>query len=98
MRIVRHVRIRASARACERACTPEPITVTLSASVRARRRVANADPAAVRVAVMYSPSMTASGVPVSGSKQQISAWCVGRSRFSGNRLTSLVVSAFADGR
>ena len=42
--------------------------------------------------------MTAAGVPVAGSKTQIRAWCVGRSRFLGNRLTSFVVRASADGR
>src|SRR4051812_38685141 len=47
---------------------------------------------------MMRPSMTAVGVPVAGSKTQMSAWCVGRSRFCGKRLTSLVVRAFADGR
>src|SRR5918995_2785864 len=42
--------------------------------------------------------MTTSGVPSAGSKQQMIAWCVGRSVLWGNRLTSLVVSAPAEGR
>ncbi len=42
--------------------------------------------------------MMAVGAPVSGSKQAMIAWCVGQSVFCGNRLTSFVVSAPADGR
>src|SRR3954454_10010022 len=33
--------------------------------------------------------MSATGVPVAGSKSAITAWWVGRSRFSGNSVTSL---------
>ncbi|HZS31718.1 MAG TPA: hypothetical protein VFA37_10710 [Gaiellaceae bacterium] len=40
--------------------------------------------------------MSASGVPVSGSKSAISAWCVGRSRFPSKSVTSLQPSP-ADG-
>ncbi len=59
------------------------------ASGRASMRVASAAAAAVRIAVMYVPSMSATGVPVAGSKSAIAAWCVGRSRFSGKSVTSL---------
>ena len=52
----------------------------------------------MRIAVISVPSMIAIGVPVSGSKQQMTAWCVGRSRFCGNTLTNFVVSAALDGR
>ena len=51
--------------------------------------MASAAAAAVRIAVMYVPSMSAIGVPVSGSKSAMSAWCVGRSRFSSKSVTSL---------
>jgi len=59
------------------------------ASGRASRRVASAAAAAVRIAVMYVPSMSATNVPVAGSKSAMAAWCVGRSRFSGKSVTSL---------
>ena len=71
---------------------------TTWASRRASSRVASTEPAAVRVAVTNVPSMTATGEPVSGSKQQMTAWWVGRSRFSGKTLTSLVVNDADDGR
>jgi len=47
---------------------------------------------------MAVPSMRATGAPVSASKQTMTAWCVGRSLFSGNRLTIFVVSMPAEGR
>jgi len=69
-------RTRRSAAACVRAWTPEPRIASTRASSRASSRVASAEPAAVRVAVMYVPSMSATGAPLSGSNTQISAWCV----------------------
>ena len=60
------------------------------ARVRPReKRVASAAAAAVRIAVMYVPSMSATGVPFAGSKSAITAWCVGRSRLPGKSVTSL---------
>ena len=91
-------RSRASARACAWAWAPVPTIATTCASSRARSLADSAAPAAVRDSVITRPSITAIGVPLAGSKAQISAWCVGRSRFSGNRLTSFVVRAPADGR
>ena len=52
---------------CARACTPVPKMPRVRASGRARWRVATAEPAAVRAAVRAEPSMTASGIPVTGS-------------------------------
>ena len=55
------------------ACTPVPKIARTEASGRASRRVARAEPAAVRMAVMCSPSMTAAGAPVSESNTAINA-------------------------
>ena len=54
-----------------RACTPVPTTATTWLSGLASARLADADPAAVRIAVINVPSITATGVPLSGSKQQM---------------------------
>ena len=90
-------RTRASARPCDWAWTPLPSTARTDASSRASRRVASAEAAAVRVAVMYVPSISATGLPFAGSKTMIAAWWVWRSRFRGKRVTSLQASP-ADGR
>ena len=58
---------------CDLACTPVPMTARTSASGRASARVARADVAAVRNAVIHVPSRSASGVPVSGSNATITA-------------------------
>ena len=50
-----------------------PRIASTQASGRASRRVASAAAAAVRIAVMYVPSMSATGVPVSGSKSAMAA-------------------------
>src|SRR6266576_939166 len=96
-RISLNARTRGNARACERAWTPVPRRASTSASSRARSRVASAEPAAVRAAVMDVPSITARGVPFSVSKTTITAWCVCRSMFCGKSVTSLHASP-ADGR
>ena len=57
----------------ERDCTPVPRIASTRASGRASRRVASAAAAAVRIAVMYVPSMSATGVPVFGSKSAMAA-------------------------
>ena len=59
MRISSKRRTRGSARACVRACTPVPTMASTRASSRASSRVDSAEPAAVRVAVMYVPSISA---------------------------------------
>lgn len=89
---------RLRARACARACMPVPITDTTDDPARDSSLVASAEPAAVRAAVTKVPSITAAGVPVVASKQQMMAWWVGRPVFSGNKLTSLAVSEPAAGR
>ena len=48
--------------------TPVPITASTAASSRASSRTESAEQAAVRIAVTTSPSITASGAPVTGSK------------------------------
>ena len=72
-RISLQSRIRAKARACDRAWTPVPRMASTHASSRASSRAASAAAAAVRVAVMCVPSISASGVPFSGSKSMIAA-------------------------
>ena len=57
-------RTRGMATAWALAWTPVPRMASVAASGRASRRVARADPAAVRMAVMCSPSMMAAGLPV----------------------------------
>ena len=61
--------------------------------------MASAEPAPVRVAVIASPSSSASGRPVSGSKTAITAWWVGSSppALRGNSDTSLATSAPDEG-
>ena len=59
------------------------------ASSRASSRAASAAAPAVRASVTYVPSISAIGVPVSGSKSMIAAWCVGRSVLPGKSVTSL---------
>ena len=66
-------RTRGNISCAERDCTPVPRMASTRASGRASRRVASAAAAAVRIAVMYVPSMSATGVPVSGSKSAIAA-------------------------
>src|SRR6185312_8899224 len=70
-----------------------------AASARASNRAESAEPAAVRAAVMTSPSMTACGTPVSGSKAAIRATWLGspRAGFWGNWPTSLAARAPAPG-
>jgi len=69
-------------------------------TLRASSRVASADPAAVRIAVMAVPSISATGEPVSGSNTAITAWWVGIvvPALPGNRLTSFVTRAPFEGR
>ena len=74
-----------------------PRIASTRASGRASSRAASAAAAAVRIAVMYVPSISATGVPFAGSKSTIAAWCVGRSVLSGKSVTSLQPSP-ADGR
>jgi len=59
---------------------PLPRIARTFASGAARSFVATADTAAVRISVINRPSITASGVPVSGSTRKIVAICVGRPR------------------
>ena len=66
-------RARGTSPAAERDCTPVPRIASTRASGRASRRVASAAAAAVRIAVMYVPSMSATGVPVAGSKSAMAA-------------------------
>ena len=88
-----NARTRVTAAAWARAWTPVPRMARVAASSRASRRVASADPAPVRRAVMAVPSSSASGRPSSGSKTAISAWCVGTpSALCGNSVTSLAAS------
>ena len=96
----RKLATRGSIRPCERACTPVPTMASTEASGRASSRADRAEPAAVRMAVTYVPSMTASGSPVIGSNAAIIAWWLGmpRSWLCGNTDTSFVVSAPAPGR
>ena len=70
------------------------------ASGRANHRVASAEPAAVRAAVINVPSITARGAPVSASKTAMRAWWVGCGppAFFGNTLTSFVTNEAAEGR
>jgi hypothetical protein len=61
------------ARAWARAWTPVPRIATVEASSRASRRTDSADPAAVRAAVMWVPSSSATGRPSAGSNAAIRA-------------------------
>ena len=75
--------------------TPAPRMASTAASGRARAPAATAAVAPVRAAVMRVPSMTATGVPSSGSNSAISAWWEGRPRswLAGKTLTSLAPRA-----
>ena len=76
-----------------------PSTASTPASLRASSLVARAEPAAVRVAVMCAPSMRATGSPVVGSNDTISAWWVGSAvpAFPANTVTSFADSTPTDG-
>ena len=64
---------RVTAWAWARAWTPVPRIASVAASPRASRRTDSADPAAVRVAVMCVPSISATGRPSSWSNTAMSA-------------------------
>ena len=64
---------RAKAWTWARAWTPVPITATTAESGRASSFVATTLPAAVRTAVTWLPSISATGEPSAGSKQQMTA-------------------------
>jgi hypothetical protein len=53
------------------------VPITASTSPSESSRVASREPAAVRAAVMASPSISATGVPVGASKTTIAAWWAG---------------------
>ena len=93
-------RTRLTASTWARACTPVPSTASTAASSRASSRTESAEQAAVRSAVTTSPSITASGAPVAGSKTATMALWVGRplAAFWGNIATSLAASAPAPAR
>ena len=74
-RISAHSRSRVRAWRCASPCTPVPMIASTSPSESSR--VASREPAAVRAAVMASPSISAAGVPVAASKTTIAAWCAG---------------------
>ena len=80
-----------TASSCVRACTPDPSIATRLATDLARRSVAAPEPAPVRMAVRVPPSMSAIGIPVSGSSTSTSAWMVGSfwRTFFGNTETTL---------
>ncbi len=84
-------RTRGTSSRCARACTPEPTIASTDASSRAAARTTSAEAAAVRIAVMCSPSITARQTPVVASNRQIVAWCISRptDAFPGKTPTSL---------
>ena len=59
----------------DRACVPEPMMARSVASARASRRVASPLTAAVRMAVMAMASISATGLPCSGSNRSTKPWC-----------------------
>ena len=69
------------------------MTATVPVSGRASAAAATAAAAAVRTAVRYVPSITASGVPVSGSNTATSAWCAGTPRDSLSRKYATSLAA-----
>src|SRR5581483_1453217 len=60
---------------CERACVPVPRIASVPTSARASRRVATADTAAVRTAVIPPAFTIARGSPVSPSNSATNPWC-----------------------
>ena len=100
IRISEMGRTRGMATAWALAWTPVPRMARTPALGRASRRVARAEPAAVRMAVMCSPSMMAAGAPVWASKTAIRAWWLGTPRawLWGNMLTSLTARECEPGR
>ena len=64
MRISSKARTRGTARACERACTPVPRIASTSRVLAREQPRRERGACAVRVAVMYVPSISASGVPL----------------------------------
>ena len=78
---------------CSRACTPAPMTASVCASGRASASVAAADAAAVRMAVIVVPSITAMGSPVSGLMTNTVAMMRGRPRRGLSPMTETIFTA-----
>ena len=76
-RTSRKSRTRRTMARCDWPCTPAPITASTDASGRASALTETAEAAPVRIAVMYVPSISASGEPSRSSNTAITALCDG---------------------